>query len=196
MGEDGVPVYEPMGPSMMNGFMGPEALANGILDAFTPVEPAVYRARILNGSNARIFRLGRSDGRPLVLIANDGGFLDRPYALPYLDVAPAERVELLLDFREAAEGERVMLRSLEFELPGGMMGGGMGRGMGGGGMGGEGMAAMMAMAYQQGRPLDLLEFRVSGGTSDPGTIPTALPTLPELPDPARSVRERRFEFNS
>jgi FtsP/CotA-like multicopper oxidase with cupredoxin domain len=185
LGDDGVPVYEPVGPSMMNGFMGPEALANGILDAFTQVEPAVYRARILNGSNARIFRLGRSDGRPLVLVANDGGFLDRPYTLPWVDVAPAERVELLLDFREAAEGERVMLRSLEFEFPGGMMGGGMG-----------GMGGMMAMAYQQGRPLDLVEFRVAGRTSDPGTIPTALPAMPELPDPARSVRERRFEFNS
>jgi FtsP/CotA-like multicopper oxidase with cupredoxin domain len=209
LGPDGVPVYEPMGPSMMNGFMGPEALANGILDAFTEVEPAVYRARILNGSNARIFRLGRSDERPVVLIANDGGFLERPVSLPWVDVAPAERVELLLDFREAREGERIGLVSLPFEIPGGMMGGmGMGRegmgppeGRGGGRMGGgrmEGgmMGRMMEEAYQQGRPLDLVEFRVTGRTSDPGSIPGSLPPLPELPDPARAVRERRFDFSS
>jgi FtsP/CotA-like multicopper oxidase with cupredoxin domain len=104
LGPDGVPVYDPVGPSMMNGFMGPEALANGILDAVHEVEPAVYRARILNGSNARIFRLGRSDGRPLHLVANDGGFLPRPFELPWVEVAPAERVELLLDFRDANEG--------------------------------------------------------------------------------------------
>lgn len=181
---EGVPVYDPMGPSMMNGFMGPEALANGILDAVKEVEPAVYRARILNGSNARIFRLGRSDGRPITLIANDGGYLERPFTLPFVDVAPAERVELLLDFREQTEGAEVVLRSLPFELPGGMMGG----------MGG--MGGMMAEAYQQGRPLDLVRFRISGTTSEPGTIPTQLPAMPALPDPAQSVRERRFEFNS
>jgi FtsP/CotA-like multicopper oxidase with cupredoxin domain len=183
LGPDGVPIYEPVGPSMMNGFMGPEALANGMLDAFHEVEPAVYRARILNGSNARVFRLGRSDGRPVHLVANDGGFLERPFELPWVDVAPAERVELLLDFRDAGEGARVTLRSLPFEFPGGMMGGGM-------------MGGMMAEAYQQGRPLDLLDFVVRGRTSDPGTLPSSLPTMPALPDPAASVRERRFEFNS
>ncbi|CAN5728287.1 multicopper oxidase domain-containing protein [soil metagenome] len=192
LGPDGVPIFEPVGPSMMNGFMGPEALANGMLDAFTEVAPAVYRLRILNGANARIFRLGRSDGRPVVLIANDGGFLDRPHTLAHVDLAPAERVELLVDFRDAEEGDTVMLQSLPFEIPGGMMGGGMG---GMGGMGG-GMGGMMAEAYQQGRPLDLLEFQVSGSTSDPGTLPSTLPPMPELPDPAQSVRERRFDLSS
>ncbi|MEX2528922.1 MAG: multicopper oxidase domain-containing protein [Gemmatimonadota bacterium] len=199
LGADGVSVYDPTGPSMMNGFMGPEALVNGQLDAIQEVEPAVYRARILNGSNARIFRLARSDGRPMVLVANDGGFLERPVTLPHLDVAPAERVELLMDFRDLQDGERVVLRSLEFQIPGGMMGG-MG-GMGGrGGMGRQGMmggmGSRMAEAYQQGRPLDLLTFHVKGQTSHPGVLPTALPPMPELPDPARSVRERRFDFNS
>ena len=184
LGADGVPVYEPVGPSMMQGFMGPEALVNGTLDAMTMVEPAVYRARILNGSNARIFRLGRSDGAPVVLIANDGGFLDRPYELPWVDVAPAERVELLLDFRGVPDGGQVMLQSLEFTFPGGMMGGGMG------------MGGAMAEAYQQGRPLDLLTFQVEGTTSDPGVLPDRLPALPERPDPSQSMRERRFDFSS
>ncbi len=183
LGDDGSLVYDPVGPSMMNGFMGPEALANGTLDTFAEVEPAVYRARILNGSNARIFRLARSDDRSMTLIANDGGLLERPVSLPWVDVAPAERVELLLDFREGNEGDRVMLRSLSFDPPGGMMGGGM--------MGGQ-----MAIAYQQGRPLDLLEFRVSGQTTDPGFLPESLPSMPGLPDPAASVRERHFAFTS
>ncbi len=182
LGPDGVPAYEPVGPSMMNGFMGPEALVNGRFDTFHTVEPAVYRLRILNGANARIFRLGRSDGRPVTLIANDGGFLDRPHTLPWVDVGPAERVELLVDFRDAEAGARIGLESLPFEIPGGMMGGGMG--------------GQMAIAYQQGRPLHLLEFRVEGRTSEPGTLPTRLPAMPELPDPAASVRERRFEFDS
>lgn len=187
LGPDGIPVYEPVGPSMMQGFMGPEAVVNGTLDAVAMVEPAVYRARILNGSNARIFRLGRSDGRPLQLIANDGGFLDQPYTLPWVDLAPAERVEVLLDFRGLSEGDSLILQSLEFSFPGGMMGGGMGGGMMGGGM---------ADAYQQGRPLDLLRFHIQGTTTNPGTLLDALPPLPEQPDPAHALRERRFDFSS
>jgi hypothetical protein len=58
------------------------------------------------------------------------------------------------------------------------------------------MGGMMAEAYQQGRPLELLDFVVRGTTSDPGTLPERLPALPELPDPAASVRERSFSFNS
>lgn len=184
LGPDGIPVYEPTGPSMMQGFMGPEALVNGTLDSLMTVEPAVYRARILNGSNARIFRLGRSDGQPVVLIANDGGFLERPQSLPWVDVAPAERVELLLDFRGLRDGSAVQLQSFAFSFPGGMMGGGMG------------MGGAMAEAYQQGRPLDLLTFQVEGQTSAPGVLVEALPGLPELPDPAQALRERRFDFSS
>ncbi len=189
LGADGVPVYDPVGPSMMQGFMGPEALVNGTLDAVATVEPAVIRARILNGSNARIFRLALSNGRPLVLIANDGGFLDRPHTLPWVDLAPAERIEVLLDFRGLEEGTDLRLQSLEFSIPGSMMMGG------GGGMGG-GMGSAMAEAYQQGRPLDLLRFQIEGPTSDPGVLPEALPPLPEQPDPARATRERRFDFSS
>jgi FtsP/CotA-like multicopper oxidase with cupredoxin domain len=186
LGPDGIPVYEPVGPSMMQGFMGPEAVVNGTLDAVATVEPAVIRARILNGSNARIFRLALSNGRPLVLIGNDGGFLDRPHTLPWIDLAPAERVDILLDLRGVEEGADVRLQSLEFSFPGGMM---MGGGMGG-------MGSGMAEAYQQGRPLDLLRFNIEGQPSDPGLLPETLPALPEQPGPAEAVRERRFDFSS
>ena len=45
---------------------------------YLEVDSALYRFRILNGSNARIFRIARGDGRPLVLIGNDGGLLPAP----------------------------------------------------------------------------------------------------------------------
>lgn len=171
----GLPVYSSMGPAMMAGVMGPEPFGNGVRRPFVEVESALYRLRVLNGSNARIFRLARSDDRPLLLIGNDGGLLPAPASLASLDLAPAERADLLLDLRAAQAGDRVMLRSLPFSIPGAM--------------------GFMGGANLQGQPLDLLEFRVTRRVSDPSPIPTILPAV-DLPDPGAAVRERAFRFQS
>lgn len=55
---------------------------------------------------------------------------------------------------------------------------------------------MMAATNRQGAPLDLVEFRITRRTSDPGTVPDRLPPTPEGPDPAQSRRERRFVFRA
>lgn len=170
----GVPFYAPFGPDLMAGYMGNEPFGNGIRRPFHEVDSALHRLRILNGSNARIFRLVRSDGRPLVLIGNDGGLIDRPRSLPFVDLGPAERVDLLLDLSSSGEGDRVMLRSISFSL------------QGGGFMGG---------ANLQGVPLDLLEFRVTRRVADDAQIPDLLPTVPG-PDPDQAVRKRTFRFSS
>jgi len=171
----GVPFFEPFGPALMAGYMGTQAMGNGVRDPYLEVDTAVYRFRILNGSNARIFRLGFSDGTPFHLVGNDGGLLPAPERLTSVDVAPAERVDLLIDLRGHDAGERLMLRSLPFSLSGGM-----------GFMGGQNL---------QGDPLALLELRVARVVDDATPIPTSLPPV-ALPDPADSVRERTFRFDS
>jgi FtsP/CotA-like multicopper oxidase with cupredoxin domain len=171
----GVPYYQPAGPDLMAGYMGTEAFVNGVRRPYLEVDTALYRFRILNGSNARILRIGREDQDPLVLIGNDGGLMDRPRALTAVDVAPAERIDFLLDLRTHAVGDRVMLRSLPFSIPLGM-----------GFMGGSNL---------QGQPLDLLELRVTRAVQDGATIPETLPPVP-APDPSLSVRERTFVFRS
>jgi FtsP/CotA-like multicopper oxidase with cupredoxin domain len=171
----GVPVYAPSGPDFMAGYMGPEPFGNGIRRPFLEVDSALYRFRILNGSNARVFRLGWSNGRPLILIGNDGGLLARPETLAFLDMGPAERADLLVDLSGSAVGDRVMLQSLAFAIPGG-----------GGFMGG---------ANLQGQPMDLLELRVTRRVQETVRIPSQLST-PRGPQPADSVRERSFRFTS
>lgn len=171
----GVPYYEPFGPDFVAGYMGGEAFANGIRRAFLDVDSAVYRFRILNGSNARIFRIGRGDGQPILLVGTDGGLLPASHSLASVDVAPAERVDLLVDLRGVAVGQRVMLRSLPFSIPGG-----------GGFMGG---------ANLQGQALDLLELRVTREVQDPLILPTSLPAVPG-PDPSAAIRVRTFDFQS
>lgn len=155
--------------------MGQEPFGNGIRRPFHAVDSALYRLRIVNGSNARIFRLARSDGRPVVLIGNDGGLLDAPVTLSSVDVAPAERVDLLVDLGQAAVGDRIMLQSIPFAIPGGM--------------------GFIGGANLQGNPLDLLELRVTRRVQESVSLPGAFTPVPR-PDPGQSVRERTFRFTS
>ena len=82
----------------------------------------------LNGSNSRIYKLAWNDGRPLTVIGTDGGLLERPVQRPYVTLAPAERVELWLDFSDRSVGDLITLSSLPFSSGGGPMGGAGGAG--------------------------------------------------------------------
>ncbi|MFI7011165.1 O-aminophenol oxidase PhsA [Streptomyces sp. NPDC050145] len=101
-------------------FTGPYTTVNGRIWPYAEVDPAWHRFRLVNASNARIFDLVLvdEDGEvvPGVLkqIGSDGGLLPRPVpvdfegALPVLTIAPAERMDLLIDFGALA-GRRVRL---------------------------------------------------------------------------------------
>jgi len=93
-----------------SGFKGDFGLVNGVPYATTEVGNALYRLRLLNGANARVFRLALTNGAPVTLIGNDGGLLEVPATVSRIDFAPAERLDLLLDLRQRAVGERVVLR--------------------------------------------------------------------------------------
>jgi blue copper oxidase len=94
------------------GFEGQIPLVNGTRDPYLGVDTALYRLRVLGGSNARIFRLALSNGAPFTLIGNDGGLLASAVSVATIDLAPGERLDLLVDFRSAAVGSSVMLRDL------------------------------------------------------------------------------------
>ncbi len=102
-------VYKPRS----GGFVGSISLVNGTRDPYLNVDTALYRFRVLNGSNARIWRLALANGAAFTLIGNDGGLLAAPVQLTTIDVAPGERLDLLVDFRAAAVGDRVMLRDVK-----------------------------------------------------------------------------------
>jgi blue copper oxidase len=99
----------------MMGILGDRILVNGRPDATLPVTTQPYRLRVLNGSNARIYKLGWSNGAPLTVIATDGGLLEAPVTAPYVMLAPGERVELWADFSGEQVGGEVKLVSLPFE---------------------------------------------------------------------------------
>ena len=93
-----------------NGVFGDTIVVNGAQQPFLRVEPRRYRFRVLDGSNARQYRLQLSNDDPLILIATEGGFLERPVFLSSLFIAQAERYEFIIDFTHLA-GKHIVLRN-------------------------------------------------------------------------------------
>ena len=60
------------------GFLGDRVLVNGMERPSLALATRAYRLRLLNGSNARIYKLAWSDGTPLTVIGTDGGLLRAP----------------------------------------------------------------------------------------------------------------------
>jgi FtsP/CotA-like multicopper oxidase with cupredoxin domain len=175
-----------MGPDMMMGYFGDTAFGNGVSNPTLDVRRARYRLRLLNGSNARILELGLSNGEPLTLIGGDGGLLEAPARLQRIMLAPAERADVLVDFSSRTPGERIMLRSFAFQIPGMMTGMGMGRGMGRG----------MTAGLEQGTEMDFVEFVVQDAAPEPfEPLPARLSEPPTL-DVDVSTPRRTFRFNS
>ena len=81
----------------MTGFLGERILVNGTPEKQLKLATSVYRLRILNGSNSRIYKLAWNKDMPFTLIGTDGGLLERPLQKPYMVLAPAERADVILD---------------------------------------------------------------------------------------------------
>jgi FtsP/CotA-like multicopper oxidase with cupredoxin domain len=107
--------YVDNGHQMMVGYWANTLLVNGQLNYQQEVATSAYRLRLLNGSNARIYKLAWSDGSPLTVIGTDGGLLDKPTPFDYVVMAPAERVELWVDFSQDEIGTSRTLQALPFD---------------------------------------------------------------------------------
>jgi spore coat protein A, manganese oxidase len=82
-------------------YFGDVMLVNGKVWPFLEVEPRLYRFRVLNGCNARIMDL-RIGGARLWQIGAEGGLWDQPVPVRHLVLAPAERADVIADFRHCA----------------------------------------------------------------------------------------------
>ena len=90
-------------------------LANGKLFPYLDVEPRKYRLRIMNGSNGRFFRISIDKGLDLHQIGSDQGLLSAPVTTKRVLLAPAERVDIIVDFSGHA-AEDLLLQSDSFEI--------------------------------------------------------------------------------
>lgn len=178
---NGTPGYSPTMTDMADGYLGDTITVNGVPNAYFEVANGLYRFRLLNGANARIFRLMFDDGRPLVVIATDGGLLDAPVSTDMLWLGPGERVEILVDFSKDAMGSSVMLHSMAFTA-----------GMAGGGHTGHGGGSSTGIPAQ-GSEFEIIRFDVKRSAASVGKIPSTLATLTKL-DPNMATKTRTFEL--
>ena len=115
----GDPSYAPSPSDLTHGFFGDELFVNGTHCPFLDIGSRLYRFRILNACNARTLRLALRTAAgtrvPLTVIGNDGGLLSAPQRADEAFLAAAERLDVLLDLRDAAVGDTVVLESLAFD---------------------------------------------------------------------------------
>jgi spore coat protein A len=102
-------------PEVMEAF-APFTVVNGKVWPILDVQQASYRLRVLNGSNARTYRLvllraGEPDLDRIAQMGTDHGLLPAPVRLPPdgLLLASAERADLMVDFSDLEAGTELTL---------------------------------------------------------------------------------------
>jgi blue copper oxidase len=118
--DDGNFLYEPDAMAVDMGYEGDVVLVNLTPTPYLEVSTRIYRFRLLNGSNARTYRLaftkvGEEELLPYHVIGTDGGLLDRPQEVSEIFLSSAERADVLLDLSSFEIGEEVVLKSVPFD---------------------------------------------------------------------------------
>src|SRR5437667_6774656 len=106
-------IYDPLDH---DGFLGDTFLVNGAVQPFLAIKRRKYRFRFLNGSNARFYKifLTNSSGQtfPMDQIATEGGLLAAPIRnIQSFQIAPAERVEVVVNFRDFPDGTKLFFEN-------------------------------------------------------------------------------------
>ena len=175
--------YEPEELDVATGFLGDAVFVNNTPEPWLSVDSSLYRLRLLNGSNARVYRLGFEHEQPFQLIANDAGLLPAPVEVSTIMLAPGQRAEIITDFSQFTPGDAVVLVSHPFE---------------GGGHGGEGGSGGDDEQHvpPQGAELPVMTFYVDGEGGHHGAIPARFrPVKPYNAELARRTRVFNLEVD-
>ena len=121
--KDGSFVYPSIDPSLKgepgvrdeytSGVLGDCILVNGAPWPYMEVTNTLHRLRLLNASNARRYRLALDppprEGSSFVQVGSDQGLLPGPVAHSEIDIAQAERFDVIVDFSAYPVGTEVTL---------------------------------------------------------------------------------------
>ncbi len=167
--------------SSMMGFLGQKIFVNGKPNFTLSAATRVYRLRILNGSNSRIYKLAWSNGEPITIIGTDGSLLARPTERKYVMLAPGERIDVWADFSKLKVGTEISLNSLAFSGA---------ENIGGGNMGSMRVADN---APELGSVMILFKVKIEREEKEPLQLPTKLVSLPLLrPEEAVNATQPRL----
>jgi suppressor of ftsI/bilirubin oxidase len=185
-------VYQPDMHESMMGWLGDIVLANLTPNAVHEVTPRTYRLRLLNGSNARIYRLAFARGDtllPFTVIGTDGGLIEKPEVVTQAFLAPGERLDVLFDAAQAQPGDTVFLKSLSFDP---MENEGAAGNMGGPGTG-QMMAGMGSSRLALGETFNVLKLSVVSGERITAPLPATLSRIQPLR--SEGAAERQIELS-
>ncbi|MHB1331928.1 MAG: multicopper oxidase family protein [Sulfuriferula sp.] len=187
---DGALEYANNPMQQMMGQLGDTILVNLTPRPQLDIANRLYRFRILNGSNSRIYKLAfiqHGKMLPYAIIGTDAGLLEHPHTAHEVFLAPAERVDVLFDASRLRTGDEVFLKSLAFDaMQGGMMGGGMMGGMGKmmGGMSGSGGSSLGL-----GTEFEIMKLAVTRQASaPPAVVPNKLSAIARIDTRKATVR--------
>ena len=194
-------LYRPNMQETMMGWLGDIVLANLTPNAVHTVTPRTYRLRLLNGSNARIYRLAFVKGDtalPFIVIGTDGGLIEQPQTVSEAFLAPGERLDVLFDAGQAQPGDEVFLKSLAFdpmenEGAGNGMSGMPGMGASGGGGMGHTMSGMATSRLALGVAFNVLKLSVTAGERVVAAVPATLSKV--NPIRTEGAPERKIELS-
>jgi len=190
----------------LDGILGDKFLVNGTVQPFFEVQPRRYRFRLLDTGPSRFYEFFLTDlnnpsaRNPYWLIGTDGNLLPHPIQIQSARIGPAERVEVIIDFRPFA-GKTIYLENRLLQLSG------------------QGPAAVDSQLFAQnsnntecalalndptkgaikaaGTGDLLLQFRVSGAAVQDNSVnPATRPTFYQLPSTNVQPRiVRTFKFD-
>jgi suppressor of ftsI/bilirubin oxidase len=189
--DNGALVYAPAATERFHGHYGDPVLVNWTPRPHFMAATRIHRFRILNGSNARHYRLAFRHGERLLdfaVIGTDGGLLDRPRTVPEAFLAPAERMDVLLDLRTATRGDGITLVSLPFDAMHQEMRGAPASAAGHGGHDGRGEHHPDSGPRPEGTEIKLLRIRVRDRVRYDRTVPATLSSLGAIPETTYSPR--------
>ncbi|MBZ5525057.1 MAG: multicopper oxidase domain-containing protein [Acidobacteriia bacterium] len=95
----------------LDGILGDKFLVNGVIQPFLNVEPRRYRFRMLDTGPSRFYEffltgnvggVGSATTNPFYLIGTDGNLIPNPVQVQSVRIGPAERVDVIIDFRKFA----------------------------------------------------------------------------------------------
>jgi bilirubin oxidase len=139
----------------MRGMKGNTVLVNGVVSPVLKAKKSLLRLRLLNGSNARTYHLSFNDNRVFTIIGSDGGLLEHSIKANTLRLAPAERVEILVD---VSDGGRPILQHAAAQESSSM----------------GGMGMMGGMMNNERQDMDIFQIDASDTLKSTGSIPKNL----------------------
>ena len=152
-----------------NGVMGDVILVNATPFPYKNVKNRKYRLRILNSSSARTYRLAFDGIDEFALIGTDAGLLEAPMIVKSVIVAVAERVDIIVDFKEKSIGDVVTLKTLGFK---------------------EVSNLKLHPKYPDfDAQMDIMQFHISEKAEDPSSLPAKLVHIPRMKE-SEAVRSR------